>query len=147
MFRREERKKKKKKNGSGKRNWKIWFQKFLKKKWKKKLRNKVHSTARNWIASYPKREERWMTSEDDRAAPRFGSCEKKPFPGARNSDGIRWPNRMGQLQIRFWHVRAASAPLAITRMRAHAPLWKGTCAANAESANTPSPDALTPFSD
>lgn len=36
-----------------------------------------------------------------RAVPRFGSCEKKPFPGARNSDGIRWPNRMGQLQFVF----------------------------------------------
>lgn len=146
MFRREERKKKEEKR-IGQTKLKNLISKVFKKKWKKKLRNKVHSTARNWIASYPKREERWMTSEDDRAAPRFGSCEKKPFPGARNSDGIRWPNRMGQLQIRFWHVRAASAPLAITRMRAHAPLWKGTCAANAESANTPSPDALTPFSD
>lgn len=146
MFRREERKKKEEKR-IGQTKLKNLISKVFKKKWKKKFRNKVHSTARNWIASYPKREERWMTSEDDRAAPRFGSCEKKPFPGARNSDGIRWPNRMGQLQIRFWHVRAASAPLAITRMRAHAPLWKGTCAANAESANTPSPDALTPFSD
>lgn len=146
MFRREERKKKEEKR-IGQTKLKNLISKVFEKKWKKKLRNKVHSTARNWIASYPKREERWMTSEDDRAAPRFGSCEKKPFPGARNSDGIRWPNRMGQLQIRFWHVRAASAPLAITRMRAHAPLWKGTCAANAESANTPSPDALTPFSD
>lgn len=146
MFRREERKKKEEKR-IGQTKLKNLISKVFKKKWKKKLRNKVHSTARNWIASYPKREERWMTSEDDRAVPRFGSCEKKPFPGARNSDGIRWPNRMGQLQIRFWHVRAASAPLAITRMRAHAPLWKGTCAANAESANTPSPDALTPFSD
>lgn len=70
MFRREERKKKEEKR-IGQTKLKNLISKVFKKKWKKKLRNKVHSTARNWIASYPKREERWMTSEDDRAAPRF----------------------------------------------------------------------------
>lgn len=57
MFRREERKKKEEKR-IGQTKLKNLISKVFKKKWKKKLRNKVHSTARNWIASYPKREER-----------------------------------------------------------------------------------------